>query len=258
MVANSHVTGDHYAELANQIDQLNRKIDNIGRRTPNSLFVQTGAGEVLVDIGPSGWYDADGNELNSVAIYDPISGFPLLKQIPATIDGSVGTNWYWAMYDASGNQMVATDGLAGAGMSYPFENVKMYPYWNGGYTGTPGLTGYATVVASQIVGSAKLMWEGRLGYVSHPAISVEGTWGDATGSTSTATYTLMVGGTSVGTWTVAPAAFGPAKHIFSIASFVGGLDVPVQLYAQASPTSIELIACHILGVHMRQTPTVFG
>lgn len=258
MVANSHVTGDHYAELANQIDQLNRKIDNIGRRTPNSLFVQTGAGEVLVDIGPSGWYDVDGNELNSVSIFDPISGHGLLKQFPATIDGNVGTDWYWAMCDAQGNNVVATDGIAGVGLAQPYIPVCMSMRWTGGPFRTATATGSAAAVASSIVGMG-VLWEGRIGYVSHPALLIDGTWGDIDNAGITPTYAVTVSGIPVGTWT-GPGGQAGAQHIFDVRQFVGHESAPVQISVTSTggaPTT-DRIACDVLGVHLSQSPAVWG
>lgn len=251
-------------DTESRLRRTEQALANLTRKVPNSLLVQTGAGQVLVDIGPSGFVDANGNQLNSVTIRDPISGFPILQQSPATItdnpDGTQqGDDWFWRMDDRAGNRVVATDGLSGVGLALPYVNVELVPYWTGNQSATPGTSGYRTVTASIVAAAPVLCYEGRLGYVSHPALSIDGIWGRATGTgAEVITYTLVVAGTTVGSWN--ETALIEERHTFDVSDFVAQKDLPVQLLMKSSISNTDTLACHPLGCFLRQTPDggIFG
>lgn len=253
------VPGDGRDPNAHQIKQLRQQLATLAGKPLTSISVTNANGTRLFSIANSGYVDSSGNPLVSVTLNDPISGCPIIRQAPATVTSilsglSQGTNWFWYMEDSNADQVIATDGLSGRGLAYPYLAVPMYPYWNGGFGSTAG--SYATIAASAIA-SNTVLWEGRIGYVSHPAISVDGTWGRGSGTgAETITYTLTVNGSSVGTWTATGLVVG--KHIFDIHTLVGTADATVQLAAQSSISNTDQIACQVLGVHLRQTPPSFG
>lgn len=219
------------------------------------IDVNNGAGAHFFNVSPTGFVDGSGRQISGVTIADYLNNV-IFGEAPTTVVGNVATNWYWTMLDAAQNQIIASDGISGRGLAYPFENIAMYPTWNGLGTSTPG--SYSQIAASLITANTA-MWTGRIGYVSHPAISIEGIWGKASGTTSAVSYRLVVGATTFGPWTIAAGGGAvDAIHQFDIHTMVGSLDVPVQLFAQASITSADSIACQVLGCHIRQTPAVFG
>lgn len=248
--------GGHADPVLVELAELRQALDALGRRTLASASVASANGQILFSITPSGYTDASGNPLVSVTINDPLSGFPLLKQSPATVAGNVGTAWFWQMDDRSGNQVIATDGLSGTGLAYPYIPVPVYPRWNGGPFQTATATGEAAAVASSIVGMGTL-WEGRIGFCSHPAISVDGMWGDVDSGTPVITYKLVVGSQNF-TWT--QAGFSATRHTFDIHTQVGSTDLPVTVAVTSVGTAVgtDRIACGVKGLYLRQTPAVFG
>lgn len=257
MVANPRaVPGSGVDPVLQRIADLEVKVDAIGRKTLCSVSVTSPNGQTLLALEPSGYIDGGGNPLTSITINDPISGFPILAQTPATVVGNVGTNWFWRMADSTGTRLVATDGLAGVGLALPYIPVTMYPRWNGGQFQTATATGEASAVASSVVGMG-VLWEGRIGYCSHPAISFDGMWGDADLGTATITYQATVGALTF-TWTAT--GFAAALHQFDIHSLVGNTDLAVtlQVLSVGSAAGTDRVAAGIKGVHLRQTPVAFG
>jgi hypothetical protein len=245
-------------DIGSQLQQLRAHLNALTGKAPNTLIVQDDETDITyLFVGPNDYYvDPDGRPITIMEINDYLNN-QMFGMSPATVDGNVGTDWFWAWRDRLGNQVLATDGLSGAGLAVPYHNIAMYPYWNGGYTGTPSTSGYATVIASQIA-SQKAMFEGRIGFVSHPAISVDGLWGRAAGSgAEVITYTVAIDGVAIGSWTAGGSLVAQA-HFFDLSAYVGQLDLSVQLLAQSSVSNSDPIACHIFGVHLRQTPAVFG
>lgn len=266
----NHVPGSHSDPLVARVAALERALAALANKTLFSasigaggisinggeIDVNNGAAAHFFNVGPTGWVDGSGRQISAVTIADYLNNV-IFGQVPATTVGNVGTNWFWTMLDSAANQVIATDGLSGVGLAYPFENIAMYPTWNG--LGTGGSPGSYSQVAASLITANTAMWTGRIGYVSHPAISIEGIWGKASGTTSAVSYRLLVGSTTFGPWTIAAGGgVVDAIHQFDIHTMVGQLDVPVQVFAQSSVTSADSIACQVLGCHIRQTPAVFG
>lgn len=262
------VPGDGKDPAVAQLAKLKQQLGALANKTLYSISVVSANGTTLLAIGPSGYVDGSGKPLNTLTINDPISGFPIIKQSPATVTplpngARQGSNFFWSMTDAAGNRLIATDGLAGVGLAFPYATIDMHPYWTGNLPAVPATNGtYMNVVASQVT-AATLLWEGRIGYLSCPCISADGVWGNNGGSTAAVTYTLLVNGNTIGTWTY-PANSGltPARHTFQLSNTVpiGTTDATVQLKAQSSISTADTLYAHVLGCFLRQTPAngVFG
>jgi hypothetical protein len=243
------------------IQRTNTKIDAVASKTLHSVSVVNTNGETMFSIVPSDFVDEDGSPIVSLTINDPISGFAILRQEPAAghenPDGTMeGTNWFWHMDDAADNRLVATDGLAGKGLALPYFDVSMYRQWTPTQSATPSSIGnnYATVAASLVAGAGLqyLMWEGRVGYCSHPFISVNGIWGNSSGGSAVPTYTLVMDGVTVGSWTAS--SFGVVLHEFDCSDIIGNIDIQTQLFMHSSVSSSDQLACAMLGTHLRQSP----
>lgn len=254
---------DPTRHLQTQVDYLTNALRSLANKLPfpfSVVYDPSGNGTPpfvnMFSVVNSGWTDANGRQIPTTTIRDA-TGNAIFFQAPAVATGDVASDWYWALVDASGNGVVVTDGISGKGLAYPFLAISLYPTWNGlGTGGSPG--GYSQILASAIT-SETVMWTGRCGFDSHPAISIDGLWGHASGSSSNVTYRLYVGGALVGSWTQTPAnGLVSAKHIFDIHTQVGSLDTVVSLTAQSSASSADSLACQVLGCYLRQTPQAFG
>jgi hypothetical protein len=201
VTANSPVSADRYDALANELTALRASMDAQGRKVPNSLYVETAGGLVLVAIGPSGFVDTDGNPQNSITINDPTTGAPILKQSPATVttnpDGSQnGSNWFWRMDDAGGRQLIATDGISGVGlafpkMSYPME--KVFPFTYGIQPYSVGSWASISVPTTETI-----LYNGYISRIVNPLMTIDGTWG---GGSTAVTFRLYLNGTLAYSWT---------------------------------------------------------
>jgi hypothetical protein len=150
---------------------------------------------------------------------------------------------FFAFRDYLGHILMSDDVQTG-GLARPWLPVPMYPLFS---VDANSIYFYLTVQAASIA-SETVLWEGRIPLVSHPRISIDGVWGQATGS-NTPTYKLYVGGVNVGTWTP---GFGTGVHgPFDISSQLDSTDVVVQL--KASATGTGKVAAQVLGCYMRQS-----
>lgn len=216
----------------------------------------------MFSVQNSGWLDSSGNQIPVTTMRDA-QGNIIFAQAPAATSGSVASSWFWNFQDIHHNQVLATDGLSGYGLAYPYIPVPLYPIWNGLPStvtggGAPSWNTYSQVLASSVT-SETALWGGSIGFVSHPAISIRGYWGDAVvGGTVTTTYRLYLSGTLIGSWTQASGAFVYAQHTFDIHTFVGRLDQDLSLTIQAAVSSTDTLAIQPFSCWIRQTPAVFG
>jgi hypothetical protein len=247
-----------------KLSDIERAMKNLTNKSLRSISVTNDNGTTLFSITNSGFVDVSGNPIVSLTLNDPISGTPIISQSPATQvinpDGTItGTNWFWRMDDQAGFRLIATDGLTGVGLALPFIPVPMAMKWNGGPFQTATQVGSASMLASSIVANTPL-WEGRIGYTSHPVISVDGLWGDIDNVLITPVYQFVVGSQTF-TWNAAGGQlFG--LHKFDISSQIGQTDLQVRLSVTntGGATGTDRIACQVLGTHLRQSPPdgVFG
>ena len=91
--------------------------------------------------------------------------------------------------------------------------------------------------------------EGRIPYVSHPRLSIDGVWGQASG-TVVPTYSLTVGALPAFTWSqtgIAPTQQGP----IDVSTLLRSTGVTVSL--TVTWTGSGSIACHPFGCYLRQS-----
>lgn len=168
-----------------------------------------------------------------LAFYDP---FPLT-------DGFIQVLWEWDHLD---NLIRTTD--KNGGWAEPWFSFSMYPKFEQVDSGVFGFMSTPVNVAEQT------LWEGRIGYVTHPYIQADLQGGSATG-TNTTRYRLKINGAVAQTWDVVGGAFfGGSLLALGVGGIViGSRNVGVSLTAQSLSGS-GTYACQVWGMHMRQTP----
>lgn len=119
-------------------------------------------------------------------------------------------------------------------------------------------TAQATVPASSAVGMSTL-WQGRIGYCSHPCLSIEGMWGDLDSMTPAVIYQLSVG---VMTFNWTSSGQVVEKHSFDISGLANQQDVQVTLSVTnvGGATGTDRILVSPVGCFLRQNPVdgIFG
>lgn len=225
------------------------KIDSTG-----SIQVTNGApglGQFYIGGGSSANHHSDGSPQIITSIGDE-SGKDRLVLWDDSNPASP-TNQRFYEYDVAG-RLVRTQDKNG-GWATPWFSVPMYPRFvpNGqpaSYSSNGWGYGYASLSTSgNGVSSGMVIWEGRIPFVSHPRIAVDGVWGNASGSVAP-TYSLLVAGSSVGSFTpsaLTTQSWGP----FDISSRLTNTAVQVQI--TVSYTGTGAFAADCLGVYLRQT-----
>lgn len=249
-----------------ELKRLQTAIDKLGGKNLQSANI--GSGGITID-GTGGievnkaagnlgsFYVGGGSSANPHADGSP--------QIVTVIGDELGRDRF-ALYDenspaSKGNQRIHEWDVAqrlvrsqdiNGGWATPWFNVPLYPRFTPAQNSpdTNGTVyGYATVSTSApgIVQGQEL-WEGRLAFVSHPRIAIDGTWGPASG-TVVPTYSLNVNGSSVGTWSPSfgPASFGP----WSIAGLLADTQIAVNITVTWTGTGV--MAADVVGCYLRQT-----
>lgn len=189
---------------------------------------------LLDDLGAPQWVtwlkDAQGN--TRWEFWDP---FPL-------VDGYIQVLFEW---DHLGNVLRTSD--RNGGWAEPWLSFIMYPLF-APPAGTFSYMGTAVNVAEQT------LWEGRIGYVTHPYVGID-IQGGASSGVNTTRYRLKVNGATINTWDVSGLSyFGtPASIIGAGGVTIGSRNVGVTLTAQSLSGSGSY-ACQIYGTYMRQTP----
>lgn len=221
-------------------------IDGTGGITVNPAA--GGLGQFYVGGGSNVHPHADGTPQIITSIGDELGRdrLTLYDENNPAVEG----NQRWHEWDVNGNLVRSQD--INGGWATPWFNVPLYPRFTPPQNSpdTSGsLYGYATVSTSTPgIVQGQQLWEGRIPFGSHPQIAIDGTWGPASGSV-VPTYSLNVGGSSVGTWSPAfgPAAFGP----WNIASLLGHTQIPVNI--TVTWTGTGLIAADVVGCYLRQS-----
>jgi hypothetical protein len=114
-------------------------------------------------------------------------------------------------------------------------------------------SGLYTSMNRNVDTTERTLWEGSIGYLSHPRIQVTGYWGVASGTNNTE-YKLKVGSNTIGTWTSNTAAAkttqGPFDPLTNAA--IGDTNVPIELTAKTL-SGTGSYACQVLSCYLRQT-----
>lgn len=216
-----------------------------GSRDIGAFSVRNSAGVVTLFSGPSPTVtNPDGSPQWVTYINDAAGGarFAFYDPFPLT-DGFIQVLWEW---DHIGNLIRTTD--KNGGWAEPWFSFFMYPKFEQVDSGVFGFMSTPVNVAEQT------LWEGRIGYVSHPYIGADLQGGSATG-TNTTRYRLKVNGTTAQTWDVVGGAFfGGAVSVLGVGGVaIGSRNVGVSLTAQ-SLSGTGTYTCQVWGMHMRQTP----
>lgn len=255
----------HRPDWVDEVRRLDAKIDAVARKTlysasigagglkisnSGSMSVEDAAGVTEFYIGGGlGSAHADGTPQQVTVVADENNHWRLALWDPS--NPASKTNQQLYMWDAEGNQVFTTDN--NGGWATPWLNVPMYPRFTPpqNSTDTNGTVyDYATISTSAPnIAQGQMLWEGRIPYVTHPRITVDGTWGQAGGSV-VPTYTLSVGGSTVGSWSpsgLVTSQVGP----WDISSLLN--KTAVQVAVTVSWSSSGVIAADLLSVYLRQT-----
>lgn len=188
----------------------------------------------------------DGFPQPAVTIGDDAGRARMMLIDPAPLVDGYSQEWFF--YDNAGRPFLTTD--VNGGIADPWIPVPMYRQFHD--TSTPDTTATTETLPVSAC-SGGVAWEGRIGKVSHPWIQVDGTWGRVTGTTGTPTYSFWANGSQIGSsWsqtTLGTAIAGP----FDISSYLGLLNVVVQIKISATGTGTDRVAVGVLGCWMRQT-----
>lgn len=254
---------NHPSDLFDTIRDLQRQIDEVRKRvglssatiSDGTLTVQ-GTGAIRF-VDPSGFERlligtradiplADGSPQPVFFLRDAAGKLRIALYDPDPItDGYQPVAW---IYDHLNHVAFTTD--INGGVAEPWIPVPMYAQ----FIDTVGseATTYRQLPVSGVPGT-QVVWEGRIGRVSHPRIQVEGVWGMAIGP-GTANYALVVGGTTVGTWSNA-GLVNTASAAFDISTKLTNTHVPVQVTVNVTGAApADRVALGLLGCWMRQTP----
>lgn len=148
----------------------------------------------------------------------------------------------WSFFDQGGREIIASDATTG-GLARPWIPVFLIPK----LAMPAGVFSYYNMAVSA---TETQLWEGRIPFVSHPFIEMDGLWGQASGSNST-TYRLKLNGTQIGTWTVSGGLVNNRRGPFDISTYLNQTWAAIELTAQSTGTGV--MACHVVGCSMRQT-----
>lgn len=232
------------ADLLSQVQDLRRQLDELRRTVGLSSATINRGG--LTFLNDSFVKMVDGDDVEVVYMGPDELGRQVITlrreggaRILRTYFASGGQ--FWSMHDKFDRTIIADDGNNG-GMARPWLHVPMQPMW-----ASTGTWSYRTIDAATIA-SETLLWEGRIGLVSHPYIEVFGVWGQASGSNS-ATYRLYVNNALVQTW--AP-PFANGAYSALIAPLLDQPWIRVHLTAQATGTG--QVAANLQGVWLKQSP----
>lgn len=243
-------------DIASQIDALVRRLDEMDRKTLYSAQISQGgltvkggfirlvddAGQERVYIGPSSTSMPPGQTQPVFMIRDQSGALRL-----AMYDNSAGYEPTVWIYDDAGHVAFTTD--QNGGVAEPWIYVPMYQrFIPTNFTNATNTDPCLPVSAC----NGGVIWEGRIGKVSHPFIQFDVVCGRVTGASGSPTYTFWVDGTQVGSFsgtTYQGQLLGP----FNISSLIGQTNRSVQVKVSATGTGTDLIACGMLGVSLRQT-----
>ncbi|HJT02054.1 MAG TPA: hypothetical protein VJ757_00280, partial [Pseudonocardiaceae bacterium] len=154
---------------------------------------------------------------------------------------------YWSLTDAQGNIIVSDDAYTGLGLALPWIPIVMYPK----FTTTAVKYGYLTIDNGQIH-TESTVWEGRIPLVIQPYLTVDGTWGIGSGSSTAPTYKLKIGGTTVDTWSESGLGAYQRGPI-DIRPWFGWHFAKIEITVVVPTGSGAQIAAQVLGCTMRQS-----
>ncbi len=145
--------------------------------------------------------------------------------------------------DHTTRPVITTD--INGGLAEPWLPVLMYPR----FSEPSGLYSYR---ARPTDVTERTLWEGRIGFLSHPRIQVDGVWGAASG-TNTTRYRMKIGGVTVGTWDQAGLSISVAgPFTTTLGAPLRSTNVGIEITAQTLSGSGDY-ACQVWACYQRQT-----
>lgn len=216
-----------------------------GVRSAGAFSIKNGDGIEIFLSGPTSTILDPSGRPQWVSWFKDINGqFRWALYDPNPLSGGyVQTLYEWDHLD---NIIRTTDILGG--WAEPWLSVYMYPKFQ---QVNSGVFVYMTTPVNV---AEQTLWEGRLGYVSHPYVHADLQGGAATG-TNTTRYRLKINNVTAGTWDVVGAAFfGGAVLALGVGgTVIGSKNVAITVTAQSLSGS-GTYACQVWGMHMRQSP----
>ncbi|MBB5853985.1 hypothetical protein ACFQ05_11810 [Amycolatopsis umgeniensis] len=242
------------SNIIDRVIALERELAAVRKKVGLSSAIITRGGLTLADDSYIRMTDSDG--VGILYIGPDSEGkqrFVLRREGGATLMFTAGSAQfgrdYWAMTDSSGRIIVSDSAETGIGLARPFLPIPLYPQFvPHTYTEDPDIgetSDYMSINVSKLAGET-VLWAGRAS-VSHPWVTIDGTWGWAIGQPNV-TYRLKFNGTEVGSWAVNAGAVTTRQGRFSVSEFTGQDWVDVQVTASASGSGV--IACQVLGCYL--------
>ena len=250
------------SNLLDRIKNLERRVVDLAKRVGLSSATIARGGLSLVEgaflrlldtqdreivyIGGAGgtWALPDGSPQPVVMIQDSTGRVRFGVFDPDPADGYQPVVW---IFDHDDHVAFTTD--KNGGVAEPWIPIPMYAFAHDTQSGD-ATDSYLTLPVSACDGG--VVWEGRIGKVSHPRIQVDMICGRATGTSGVPTYRLIVDGTVLDEWTDATltaSVHGP----YDIAHLLGRMNVAVQVTVSATGTATDRVAAQMLGTWLRQT-----
>lgn len=242
---------------AAQLDSIVRRLDEMDRKTLYSAQISNGgltikggfirlvddAGQERLYVGPSSNSMPPG-QTQPVFIVRDSAGAIRLGVYDNDVAGYEPTVW---IYDDAGHVAFTTD--QNGGVAEPWVYVPMYQRFFP--TAFPNATNTDPCLPVSACNGG-VIWEGRIGKVSHPRIQFDMVLGRVTGTTGSPTYTFWVDGVQEGSF--ATTVYGSqVVGPFDISNLIGQSNRSVQVKVSATGTATDLISCGMLGVSLRQT-----
>lgn len=251
--------GGLFDGVTGSIQQLQQQMNELSRKTLYSAVIGRGGikidgtGGIQVSNGHGaqfyvgGGFTAPAHSDGSPQIITLVgdeTGQDRLVLYDENTPGSV-SNQRWHEWD-QGGRLVRSQDTAG-GWATPWFSVPMYAYIAMG----AGAFQYMNVQSASFL-SGTVLSEGRIPFVSHPKIAVDGIWGIASGA-GNATYSLNVNGSSVGTWTaISGAGVGASSQgPWDISALLTQKQVSVTI--SVTYTAACTIALNLFNCYLRQT-----
>ncbi len=245
-------------DIAAQITELKRQLDELNRKTLYSAQISSGgltvkggfirlrddAGQERVYAGPTEYAQPPGTTQPVFWVRDATGRVRL-----GVFDATAGATYeptVW-IFDKADRVALTTD--VNGGLAEPWLYVPMYPKFIP--TNFSNLTNTDPSLPVSACNGG-VIWEGRIGKCSHPRIQFDLVTGRITGGSGSPTYTMWVDGVQVGSYsgtTYQNSLHGP----YDISSKLGATNISVQVKVSATGTGTDLIACGMNGISLRQT-----
>jgi hypothetical protein len=245
-------------DISAQVSNLQRQIDEMNRKTLYSASIEEGgltikggflrllddSGQERVFIGQSPFAQDTGDTQPVFWVRDDTGKIRL-----GVFDAEPGPTYKPTFWTFDDNQRVAFTTDQSGGVAEPWVPVPMYMKF------IPNSFVNATNTDPTLPVSAcngGVIWNGRIGKVSHPRIQFDMITGRVTGGSGSPTYTFWVNGSQVGTFS----GTGYGSNLvgpFDISSILTATNVIVEVKVSATGTGTDLIACGMNGVWLRQT-----